>query len=224
MTKNFIDKTGISNSNLNKLKFAGRSCFVVSAALSTHLIATSVDKPREALRQGALITGGVAGALTSAKLSAGPCALTGPVAAPFCVGGATILGGIAGTIAADKAFEAANTVKPASAKSLQTSGIFSNLKNNPLNNGVCKGIEVGLNGTFLKPADQVCSRLGVPPTNRLFLPTVKVGVYHLDSSTIATHGAMMGVIDVHMSNTSLPSSIKETCHIPEVVLHECRPK
>lgn len=84
-----------------KLRIMGRVFIVVTGVLAGYSIITAEDKKKEALRQGAILGGGLVG---GALAGLGVGAICGP-GAPVCAIAVMLLGGFVGSFAADVTFD-----------------------------------------------------------------------------------------------------------------------
>ena len=81
-----------------RLRILGRVTLVATAVLAFHAVAIAENKPREFVRQGALIGGGMVGGAVASALFVAP--LCGP-GAILCAVAVVLLGSVAGSLAAD---------------------------------------------------------------------------------------------------------------------------
>jgi ankyrin repeat protein/preprotein translocase subunit SecA len=88
------------------LKYGSWALGVSAAALSSYQIAKSDNRLLETVHQGVLLGSGVLGSLEAGALASTPCAFFG-VAAPVCIAGASLAGGVIGTEIGEKLFQQA---------------------------------------------------------------------------------------------------------------------
>ncbi|MGE5385429.1 MAG: hypothetical protein ACM3SV_06005 [Betaproteobacteria bacterium] len=85
-----------------RLRVIGKVGLLVTATLAVHSVAIADNKPKEAVRQGAIIGGGLAGGWLAGLAVSAIC---GP-GAPICAVAVVLVGGIAGGLAAESAVDA----------------------------------------------------------------------------------------------------------------------
>lgn len=97
-----IEASGRDNAKVTagtrRMRIIGKVGLLVTAALAVHSIAIADNKPKEGIRQGAIIGGGVAGGLLAGLAVSTLC---GP-GAPICAIAVVLLGSIAGGYAAEE--------------------------------------------------------------------------------------------------------------------------
>ena len=84
-----------------RLKVIGKVGILVTAALATHAVLTAENKPKEAIKQGMQIGGGVAGGWLAGLAVSAVCGPGAPICAISLVLLGSLAGGLAGSAAAD---------------------------------------------------------------------------------------------------------------------------
>lgn len=82
-----------------RLRVIGKVGLLITAALGVHAVATADNKPKEAIRQGAIVGGGMAGGWLAGIMVSTIC---GP-GAPICAIAVVLIGAIGGGLAAEGA-------------------------------------------------------------------------------------------------------------------------
>lgn len=82
-----------------RLRVIGKVGLLITAVLGTHAVATADNKPKEAIRQGAIVSGGLAGGWVAGLMVSTIC---GP-GAPICAIAVVLIGSIGGGLAAESA-------------------------------------------------------------------------------------------------------------------------